>query len=143
MILTIATYAVLLAIVGTFAFIFPVIGKLYLQGQRSVVNVAVTFSSSFLVVLLVQAVLYSVAAIVIGMALWRSATLPKWFAITYMISGLILAFAPPLPFFPEIIGAVLLAISVGGISWSIWQQMSTKSTSSQTVLSTSANTANS
>ncbi|GAC1348597.1 MAG: hypothetical protein NVSMB27_16940 [Ktedonobacteraceae bacterium] len=143
MVLTIVTYAVLLAIVGTFAFIFPVVGKLYIQGQKSVIDVAVTFGSSFLVVLLMQAVLYSVAAIVMGMAVWRSGTLPKWSAITYIISGLILAFAPPLPFLPEIIGAVLLAMSVGGISWSIWQQTSVRPTSPETALSTSVRTADS
>jgi hypothetical protein len=121
MILTIVTDALLIAVVGAFAFIFPTIGTLYLQGQQQVIEVAVTFGTSFMVVLLSQAILFSLAALVISVAVWRSGTLPKWSALTYALAGLILAFAPPLPFIPELIGTVLFTISVGGITWGIWQ----------------------
>jgi Domain of unknown function (DUF4386) len=122
LILTTVTYALLLAVVGTFAFIFPIVGNLYLQGQTSAINVAVTFETSFMVVLVLQAILFSIATLVTSVAIWRSGTLPRWSALTYALAGLILAFAPPLPFVPEVLGTVLLTISIGGIAWSVWQQ---------------------
>jgi hypothetical protein len=121
MILTVITDALLLALVGTFAYVFPTIGRLYLQGQQNVMEVALAFGSSFIAVLLTQAILYSLAAIFISVAIWRSGTLPKWSALVYLLAGLILAFAPPLPYLPEIFGAILLAISSVWIGWSIWQ----------------------
>src|SRR5262245_55341201 len=41
MILTVTTDALLLAMVGTFAYAFPSIGRLYLQGQANVLEVTV------------------------------------------------------------------------------------------------------
>lgn len=126
MILTIVTYAVLIAVVGTFAFIFPTIGMLYLQGRQQVIDVAVTFGTSFMVVLLIQAILFGLAALIISVAIWRSGMLPKWSALSYALAGLILAFAPPLPFIPELIGTILFTISIGGITWGIWQHTATE-----------------
>ena len=123
MILTVVTDALLIAVVGTFAFIFPTIGTLYLQGQQQVIQVAVTFGTSFMVVLLAQAIVFSLAALITSVAMWRSGTLPRWSALTYALAGLILAFAPPLPFIPELIGTLLLAISLGGVTWGIWQHV--------------------
>lgn len=121
MILTIVTDVLIIAIVGPFAFIFPTIGTLFLQGQRQVISVAISFGSSFIAVLLLQAILFCFAALVTGVAIWRSGVLPKWSALTYVLAGLILAFAPPLPFVSEVIGTLLLTSSIGGITWSIWQ----------------------
>ncbi len=121
MILTVITDALLIALVGTFAYAFPSIGQLYLQGQTNVISIAVAFGNSFIVVLITQAIVFSIAAILIAVAIWRSGSLPKWAAIIYLIASFILAFAPPLPFIPEIVGAVLLAISSVWLGWSIWQ----------------------
>ena len=121
MILTVSTDALLLALVGTFAYAFPSIGRLYLQGQKNVMEVVLAFGSSFIAVLLTQAILYSLAAIFMSVAIWRSGKLPKWSALVYLLAGLILAFAPPLPYLPELIGAILLAMSSVWIGWSIWR----------------------
>ena len=122
MILTVTTDALLLALVGTFAYAFPSIGRLYLEGQTNVLEVAVAFGSSFMVLLLTQAVLYSLAAICTSVAIRRSRRFPQWVALAYLVAGFILAFAPPLPYVPELFGALLLALSSGWLGWSIWRQ---------------------
>src|SRR5262245_58792439 len=88
MILTVLTDALLLALVGTFAYAFPTIGRLYLQGQQNVMEVAVAFGSSFIAVLLTQAILYSLAAVCMSVAIWRSGNLPKWSALVYLPTSL-------------------------------------------------------
>lgn len=101
MILTVTTDALLLAFVGTFAYAFPTVGRLYLRGQTDVLQVAVAFGSSFLVLLLIQAILYSLAAICMSVAIWRSRRFPTWVALAYLVAGFILAFAPPCPISPN------------------------------------------
>ena len=46
-----------------------------------------------------------------SVAIWRSGRFPTWVALAYLMAGFILAFAPPLPYLPELFGTLLLALS--------------------------------
>jgi len=121
MILTIVGVGLFLPFAGIFAFVAPIAGRAYLNGDTNAIkiiadSVAVSNPSAFLFAGL--AGLFSViGSILFGIAIWQSRRLPKWSGIPY---GLAIPFsflsAPFFSFILGLIGGVLLLTGGGWIA---------------------------
>lgn len=130
MVTTIAANMLFLPIAGWAAFGEPAVGRAYLSG----IEEAIQFNPGvdFTVIFLLSVLLAFIGNILLGIAIWRSRTLPKWsgaiwiaWAVMFYIAGvlyglLFVGSSPP----TQPVGAVLMAISGGWIVWSIFRQPS-------------------
>jgi hypothetical protein len=77
MVLSVAGSCFILAVFGMSTFATPAVGRAYLAGQQSVVEVNQDILGVPLILTaIVGGLLYSVGAILFGIAVWRSGTLP-------------------------------------------------------------------
>lgn len=127
MVITIAANLLFLPIAGWAAFGEPAIGRAYQSGieEARQVNPGV----DFIVIFLLSIVLAFVGNVLLGIAIWRSRTLPRWsgalwiaWAVLFYAAGvlfglLVLGSSPP----TQPLGSVLMAISGGGIAWSVFR----------------------
>lgn len=128
MVVTIAANMLFLPIAGWAAFGEPAIGRAYLSGieEAMQINPGPDFSAIFLL----SVVLAFIGNVLLGTAIWRSKTLPKWagaiwiaWAVIFYVAGvlyglLFVGSSPP----TQPVGAALLAISGGWIVWSIFRR---------------------
>jgi hypothetical protein len=128
MVTTIAANMLFLPIAGWAAFGEPAIGRAYLSGIEEAMqfNPGIDFSVIFLLSIL----LAFIGNVLLGIAIWRSGTLPKWsgaiwiaWAVMFYIAGVLYGLlfvggSPP----TQPMGAVLMAISNGWIVWSVFRQ---------------------
>jgi hypothetical protein len=121
MILTIVGLGLFLPFAGIFAFVAPIAGRAYLNGDTNSIkiiadSVALSNPSAFLFA--GMAMLFSViGSILFGLAIWQSQRLPKWSGIPYCL-GILLSFlsAPFFSFMLGFLGGLLLLISGGWIA---------------------------
>jgi hypothetical protein len=120
-VLSIAATALFLQIPTFFAVNAPVIAELYQQGNQEVIAVVeANFTDGLgLALLIVRAVAWIIGPILFAIAIWRDGRLPKWTAILFALSFLLLI---PVTFITELLGAVLLLISAGMMAWKGWQE---------------------
>lgn len=123
MVAAVAGTALLLvpAVISTFA--TPAIGKAYLAGNRDVMQLEfpATMDAAFLLGLL----LAFVGNVLLGAALWRSRTLPRWVAalwiagaVVFFILGVVVGRAVTGSSLPtQTAGAVLMAVGAGCMAW--------------------------
>ena len=128
MVLTIAGNAMLLPFFGYSAIGAPAIGRAYLAGNTDVMEIQV--DPLFSTIRLQVVALAFVGNVLLGVAIWRSRTLPKWAgaiwiasAVVFYVLGVIYGIAftgnsPP----TQPMGAVLMAVSGGWIVWSVFRQ---------------------
>ena len=128
MVVTIAANMLFLPIAGWAAFGEPVIGRAYLSGIEEAMqfNPSIDFSAIFLVSIL----LAFIGNVLLGIAIWRSRTLPKWagaiwiaWAVMFYVAGVLYGLffvgsSPP----TQPIGSLLMAISGGWVVWSVFRQ---------------------
>jgi hypothetical protein len=128
MVVTIAANTLFLPIAGWAAFGEPVIGRAYLSGIEEAMqfNPSIDFSAIFLVSVL----LAFIGNVLLGIAIWRSGTLPKWagaiwiaWAVMFYVAGVLYGLffvgsSPP----TQPIGSLLMAISGGWIVWRVFRQ---------------------
>jgi hypothetical protein len=134
MVITVLGYALFLTIGGVSAFAAPGEGQAYLAGDEEFAEIA---ASGFAVVaqtwtLLLAAVLLLVGNVLLGVAVWRSGTLPRWAgaiwaasAVVTILLGEVIAIAitgstPP----TVLVGALLIVISGGWMAWSVMHKPS-------------------
>ena len=124
-VITIAANMLFLPIAGWAAFGEPAIGRAYLAGIEDArqINPGVDFILLFLLSIL----LALVGNVLLGIAIWRSKTLPKWSGALWIAWGvmfyaagvlfglLFLGSSPP----TQPVGSLLMTISGGMIVWSI------------------------
>ncbi len=130
MILTIVGVGLFLPFAGIFAFVAPIAGRAYLNGDTHAIkiiadSVAISNPSAFLFAGL--AGLFSViGSILFGIAIWQSQRLPKWSGVPYFLAVL-LSFlsAPFFSFILGLIGGVLLLTSGGWIAASVSRSKTT------------------
>jgi hypothetical protein len=132
MVLTVIGQAVGLSIGGVTAFATNAIGRAYLAGTREVMEVE--FSMAMTATLVVVIVLLLVGNVLLGVAVWRSGTLPKWAGGIWIASTLVfyvlgaaagmLTTGASLPTQP--VGGLLIAISGGWIAWSALRRQSSE-----------------
>ena len=109
--------------ISTFA--TPAIGDAYLSGNREVMTIE--FSPVLTLITGVALLLAVAGNLVLGVAIWRSAVLPKWAGLLWIIGTLVFyvfgAFlgmtttGASLPTQP--VGALLMAVSSGWIAWAV------------------------
>ncbi len=120
MVFSLVGSGIVLALIGVFVWVMPVIGQLYLQGQKDVMAVAIGSSGAlFLASALLSGLTASVGAIGLGLAMWRCGTLPKWSTLLYVVSIPLFYFAPPMPFIVESIGFAMFLVAGCWIAYSI------------------------
>src|SRR5215218_8835108 len=91
MVITVLGYALFLTIGGVSAFASPGEGQAYLAGDEEFAEIA---ASGFAVVaqtwtLLLAAMLLLVGNVLLGVAVWRSGTLPRWAGAIWVVSALL------------------------------------------------------
>jgi hypothetical protein len=121
LVLSVAGMASILTLFGAATFAQPAIGRAYLAGQQAAVAInSDLYGASAVVVGLTGGLLYSAGAVLLGVALWRVGTLPRWAGILYAVAvplisivGLAVGVAQP-------VGAVLIIISGTWIADAVW-----------------------
>ncbi len=129
MVVTITANMLFLPIAGWAAFGEPAIGRAYLSGIEGARDV--NPGSDFIVIFLLSIVLAIIGNVLLGIAIWRSRTLPKWsgaiwiaWAVMFYAAGvlyglLFLGSSPP----TQPVGSLLMAISGGLIVWHVFRQL--------------------
>jgi hypothetical protein len=125
MVMTVVGQALGLVIGSVSTFALNAIGRAYLAGMKSIMQVE--FASSMTVIYALAILLMFVGSVLLGVAVWRSETLPKWAGAIWVASSLvfyllgavagILTTGASLPTQP--VGGLLIAISGGWIAWSV------------------------
>jgi hypothetical protein len=130
MVITVVGQALGLAIGGVTAFATNAIGRAYLAGIKDVMQVE--FSMAMTATLGLVILLLLVGNVLLGVAVWRSGTLPKWAGAIWVASALMfyvlgavagmITTGASLPTQP--VGGLLIAISGAWIAWSVIRQPS-------------------
>ena len=132
MVVTVVGQAVGLVIGGISAFATPAIGQAYQSGFKDVMQIQ--FSPVMSVIFALAILLMIVGNVLLGVAVWRSGTLPMWAGAIWLASVLlfyilgavlgILTTGSSLPTLP--VGALLIVISGTWMAWSVMRQPSTR-----------------
>ncbi len=132
MVMTVVGHALSLVIGGVSTFASNALGRAYLAGMEEVQQVE--YPSAMMVTFGVAILLALVGNVLLGVAVWRSGTLPKWAGALWVASALMfyvlgavtgmLTTGASLPTQP--VGGLLIAISGAWIAWSVLRQPSTE-----------------
>jgi hypothetical protein len=127
MVMGVAGNALNLTIFGFSTIISPVIGQLYLEGQPGVmeVNEAIFGSAAFLILSGPGMLLYLVGNILLGVAVWRSKTLPKWAGALYTPTGLVMIAGQFIPVFQSV-AMVMFVVASGWMALSVMRRPSSE-----------------
>jgi len=129
MVITIAANMLFLPIAGWAAFGEPAVGRAYLSGLEEARLIDI--GPDFAVIFLMSILLAVVGNVLLGIAIWRSGTLPKWagvvwigWAVMFYVAGVLYGLffvgsSPP----TQPTGAALMAISGGWIAWRVFRQL--------------------
>jgi hypothetical protein len=115
MVITVAANALFLPIGGVATFAAPEEGQAYLAGIEEFAQLPLTFAeaaqgTTFLLVILLS----FVGNVLLGVAVWRSGTLPMGLVIALAITG-----SSP---WTALVGALLVAISGGWMAWRVMRK---------------------
>ena len=81
-----------------------------------------------IVTALMGGLLYSAGTILFGVAVWRSATLPRWAGILYAPTGLLITILGLMEGPWQTLGSILIIIGEGWITWSVMRRPSREPT---------------
>jgi hypothetical protein len=127
MVLSIAGHALTLTLLGMSTFATPAIGRAYLEGQQNIIEVNQDIlGTPVIVTALLGGLLYSAGTILFGVAVWRSATLPKWAGVLYAPTGLLISLVGLIQGQAQTLGSLLIIIGGGWIAWSVMRRPSTE-----------------
>ena len=135
MVITVAATALFLPLLGASTFAAPQEGQAYLAGIEEYAQLEPGFAvyvqgATFLLVIL----LLFVGNVLLGVAVWRSGTLPRWAGVIWaaaavlmyplgqVIAMTITGSTPP----TVLVGALLIVISGGWIAWRVMRQPSSQ-----------------
>ncbi len=109
-----------LPLAGILAFVAPVAGRAYLNGDKNAIilitNSVATSNTSVLLFGALSVLLFIIGSIIFGLMIWQCQTLPKWAGITYAVAGTLSFLSVPLyNFTPALLGSLLLSFSGGWI----------------------------
>jgi hypothetical protein len=121
LVLSVAGMALLMTLFGAAAFAQPAIGRTYLAGQQAAVAInSDLYSAPAVAVGLTGGLLYSAGAVLLGVALWRAGTLPRWAGVLYGVAVPLIAVVGLAVGVAQPIGAVLLIVSGAWIASTVW-----------------------
>jgi hypothetical protein len=116
MVLTVFGSALFLTVGGVSAFASPEQGQMHLQGIEGYREMPPILAQTvFIATFGVSSLLLFVGNLLLGVAVWRSETLPRW-------AGALLVTRSTTP--TVLVGALLIVIGGGWISWSVLQRPS-------------------
>lgn len=121
MVFSILGNGLFLPFAGVFAFAAPIIGRLYLDGNKDVIQVAaLTFApgTGFTYLVLSAFALIIGAALFAG-ALWK-ADLPRWLPVIYFMQAFGLSFGASFAYGFEMTGGILLTIFSLVVGMKMW-----------------------
>lgn len=129
MVSSVAGNALILTVFGMSTFATPAVGRAYLEGTRNIIAVNQDILGVPLIVTaLAGGLLYSAGTILFGIAVWRSATLPKWAGVLYAPAGLLLSIVGLTIGAAQTLAAILIIVSGAWISWSAMRRSPTRPT---------------
>jgi hypothetical protein len=118
--------ALILPTLGVETYALPVLGQAYLDGKTDLSAILLPlYRGPDNMVLILGLLLLAVGGILLAVAIWSSASLPKWAGVI-LAAGLLLWF----PLFPQVIRIIDgLLIGIGGLwlAWTIWRTTDRKS----------------
>jgi hypothetical protein len=131
MVLSILGIGLLLSHYGLRAYALPALGKAYLDGvQNALVLANATFLDELTQsVLYVAFLLYSAGFILFGFGVWSSGALPKWAGALLALHAPLLT--APLPDLFSVLGALLLLIGGGWITFAVLRRPPTRGASAE------------
>lgn len=120
---SVAGNVLVVALFGVAAFAAPPLGRAFLAGNTSMADLnSAIYSAPLGLTGLLGTLLYSLGAILFGVAIWRSGALPKATGILYALAGPLISvfglFIGP----AQTLGAALLIIASVWIAWYAWRQ---------------------
>src|SRR5215207_9724892 len=133
MVITVMGQALFLMVIGVSAFSAPGQGQAYLAGIEELDKLPPTFADTATAVTgLLLIVLTFVGNVLLGVAVWRSGTLPTWAGVLWVAAavlmwplGIVIAVAitnsTPRT---VLVGALLIVVSGGWIAWSVLRRPS-------------------
>jgi hypothetical protein len=128
MVLSVFGNALLLTIFGMSTFATPAVGRAYLAGQQGIVELNQDILGLPLILMaLTGGLLYSTGTVLFGVAVWRSATLPRWAGVLYAPTGLLISILGLMIGPAQTLGALLVIISGGWVFWSAMRRPVTDS----------------
>ncbi len=71
-------------------------------------------------VLMAAALAYSLGWLLLGLAVWKEDSLPKWAGLLMIGGGLLMPHSPPLPLIVFQLGAVLIGAAAIWLGWTMW-----------------------
>src|SRR5215204_5740636 len=119
MVLSVLGIGLLLSYYGLSTYAVPVLGKAYLDDVQNAVVLANTILLDGLTrsVLYAAFLLYSAGFILFGFGVWSSRALPKWAGVLLALQAPL--FTAPLPNLFSVLGALLLLVGGGWITFAI------------------------
>jgi hypothetical protein len=133
MVMAVMGYGLFLMIIGDSAFAAPAIGQAYLSGVEEVQQVGSDIADLAKLATYMLFILFLfVGNVLLGVAVWRSGTLPRWAGAIWAASALVLyplglaigltvtGNSPP----TEPVGGLLVALSGGWMAWSVLRRPS-------------------
>jgi hypothetical protein len=120
MLIVVVGSALQLTVFGASAFAVPAIGDAYLAGYRDVAEV--DFGSATTAILGLSSLLFLVGNVLLGVAVWRSGTLPRWAGVIYAAGFPLLALLGFIIGAAQSLGTLLIVVGGGWIAWSIWRK---------------------
>jgi hypothetical protein len=121
--LSLAGGALFLVFTGTFAYADPVVARLYLQGDQGAIAAAVAgfFQGPATAILYPSGLIGTIGSILVGIAIWRSGTLPRWAGLLFAIHTPLLAFASAFSYPLELLGGVCLLATALWVAPYMWR----------------------
>jgi hypothetical protein len=121
LVLSVAGMAFIMTLFGAAAFAQPAIGRAYLAGQQAAVAInSDLYGAPAVAVGLTGGLLYSAGAALLGVAVWRAGTLPRWAGVLYAMAVPLIAVVGLAVGVAQPVGAVLLIVSGAWITSTIW-----------------------
>lgn len=110
--------ALILTVFGASTFATPAVGRAYLAGQQGVVGLNEDMLGPPLILTaLAGGLLYSAGAVLFGVAVWRSAALPRWAGVLYAPTGVLISILGLVVGQAQTLGALLVVVGGGWIFW--------------------------
>jgi hypothetical protein len=124
LVLSVGGMALIMTLFGAAAFAQPAIGRAYLAGQQAAVAVnSDLYGAPAVAVGATGGLLYSAGAVLVGVALWRAGTLPRWAGVLYAVAVPLIAVVGLAVGVAQPVGAVLLIVGGAWIASAVWAQL--------------------
>lgn len=112
MVLSVLGNGLFLPFAGVFAFAMPIVGKLYMEGNADVIQVAALTlgPGTGFFYLIASAFALTIGAVLYAIAMWKTNNLPHWLPVIYVVQAFGLSFGASIAYTFEITGGILLLI---------------------------------